>query len=605
MIKHITLTLLLVSHVFANNTATDFKQYQALAKSMRNAPQESMKSFKPETVFKEYSKNPDAAKHYKEGEVDLSSAANEALKNENGARTVIDNYGGTQFEINKNSDAIKKALLIEEESSAIVHGASNERINCDEAKKECKTSYEDEVCYTSRKLPSQECFAKKDITVEREIIEKNIEINYGALVKRDKGSFVIDLVNGDILGEHPASYTLNPRLALTSACERIDAKFNIFLFNGKNKINAAGVDMPSCANHGRLTIPNDRFSLLTTSFRISIHVRAVLKPQIVQESWQTDCKKIEGMDGFCQLAEEECTQPEQTRVINGLPVTRTCWEKRYRYNCRTEKTDECKSQKAKNCLQIGSFCAKKGEGGCLLYQQSYRCEKTHCALPVVCTKDVFCVDGDCITPNPTQNEDFGKSVSAMAVVGEAGRAISEKNNENISLFKGRVMRCRRLSRDIGVLDCCADKGWGKDAGLFHCRDDEKTLSEERQSFKAHKLGEYCAEKIAGQCVEHKTTYCVFDSKLARIIQEEGRLKQLGSGLLGTAESPICGGISPQELTSIKMDKIDFVEPVYPYGSGTKDKRAGIASDMAVTTPNENSIVTKATKDIQTKMKEGV
>jgi conjugal transfer mating pair stabilization protein TraN len=54
----------------------------------------------------------------------------------------------------------------------------------------------------------------------------------------------------------------------------------------------------------------------------------------------------------------------------------------------------------------------------------------------------------------------------------------------------------------------------------------------------------------------KQVYCVFDGKLARIIQEQGRRDQLGVKF-GSGDSPNCRGITVPELQSIDFDKINF------------------------------------------------
>jgi len=51
-------------------------------------------------------------------------------------------------------------------------------------------------------------------------------------------------------------------------------------------------------------------------------------------------------------------------------------------------------------------------------------------------------------------------------------------------------------------------------------------------------------------------YCVFDGKLARIIQEQGRRDQLGVRF-GSGDNPDCRGITVPELQSINFDLINF------------------------------------------------
>ncbi len=54
----------------------------------------------------------------------------------------------------------------------------------------------------------------------------------------------------------------------------------------------------------------------------------------------------------------------------------------------------------------------------------------------------------------------------------------------------------------------------------------------------------------------KHSYCVYDSLLARIVQEQGRQGQLGIGF-GSGKSPDCRGMVMAEFERLKFDRIDF------------------------------------------------
>ena len=57
-------------------------------------------------------------------------------------------------------------------------------------------------------------------------------------------------------------------------------------------------------------------------------------------------------------------------------------------------------------------------------------------------------------------------------------------------------------------------------------------------------------------MQRKAGYCVFDNKLARIIQYQGRSGQLGIGF-GGASSPDCRGITVDELQKIDFNAMDY------------------------------------------------
>ena len=86
----------------------------------------------------------------------------------------------------------------------------------------------------------------------------------------------------------------------------------------------------------------------------------------------------------------------------------------------------------------------------------------------------------------------------------------------------------------------------------------------RESGYCHYVGTRCIKKIkigfAKICVQKGKFYCCFNSKLARIIHEQGR-PQLNTDIRswGSAKHPNCRGFTPEEFASLDFDKIDLTE----------------------------------------------
>ena len=77
----------------------------------------------------------------------------------------------------------------------------------------------------------------------------------------------------------------------------------------------------------------------------------------------------------------------------------------------------------------------------------------------------------------------------------------------------------------------------------------------------HKVGTYCKKKIKFiGCVQKAQSHCCFNSKLARIIHEQGR-PQLKTGInnWGSPEAPLCRGFTPEEFQAVDFGKIDLTE----------------------------------------------
>ena len=83
------------------------------------------------------------------------------------------------------------------------------------------------------------------------------------------------------------------------------------------------------------------------------------------------------------------------------------------------------------------------------------------------------------------------------------------------------------------------------------------------SGRCHYMGTYCTKKIKFVgCVQKVKSFCCFNSKLARIVQEQGRpqLATFGAdGGWGSAKHPNCRGFTPEEFQALNFDNIDLSE----------------------------------------------
>lgn len=98
--------------------------------------------------------------------------------------------------------------------------------------------------------------------------------------------------------------------------------------------------------------------------------------------------------------------------------------------------------------------------------------------------------------------------------------------------------------------------------MMSCNQDEGKLAMKEGARLCHTIGTYCSSciRILGKCVsciEHTTGKCCFNSALARIINEQGRL-QVSKGW-GSARSPDCSGFSIAQLQSLDFSRMDLTE----------------------------------------------
>ncbi|MFT3815742.1 MAG: type-F conjugative transfer system mating-pair stabilization protein TraN [Acidovorax sp.] len=98
--------------------------------------------------------------------------------------------------------------------------------------------------------------------------------------------------------------------------------------------------------------------------------------------------------------------------------------------------------------------------------------------------------------------------------------------------------------------------------MMSCNEDEGKLAMQEGAKLCHTVGTYCSTclRILGKCVsctEHTTTKCCFNSVLARIINEQGRLQI--AKWWGTAEMPDCSGFTIAQLQSLDFSRMDLTE----------------------------------------------
>jgi len=93
--------------------------------------------------------------------------------------------------------------------------------------------------------------------------------------------------------------------------------------------------------------------------------------------------------------------------------------------------------------------------------------------------------------------------------------------------------------------------------MMECDQSDIVTGSMRGEGLCHKIGSWCASRSLGSCSETREGHCCFASKLARIIQEQGRA-QLGKGW-GRAKEPSCETFTKEEFARIDFDRIDFSE----------------------------------------------
>lgn len=131
------------------------------------------------------------------------------------------------------------------------------------------------------------------------------------------------------------------------------------------------------------------------------------------------------------------------------------------------------------------------------------------------------------------------------------------------IFNGKPSECLPPGYQTTWFDCCDTD---RDRFLFlreQCGEEALETVSARVAERAVYVGSYCKKRIRFVgCVQRARVYCVFSTKLGRIVQEQGRpqLQAFGStGGWGTPQDPRCEGFTPEQFQSLDFSQIDFTE----------------------------------------------
>ena len=164
-----------------------------------------------------------------------------------------------------------------------------------------------------------------------------------------------------------------------------------------------------------------------------------------------------------------------------------------------------------------------------------------------CGQVTYCVGAGCETVPSQSNTGFVEATTRLNMALELGG--EEFDRQDMSFFTGQRRACH--IKLFGLANCC--KNSGLLVGLGNCSASEIELAEERNAGNTHYLGKYCSKRtFFGVCVRRSRAWCVFGSKLGRILQQQGRA-QLGIGWSS------CRGFTVAEIEGIDFASLDLSE----------------------------------------------
>lgn len=273
------------------------------------------------------------------------------------------------------------------------------------------------------------------------------------------------------------------------------------------------------------------------------------------------CASLAG-DSGCTSTAETCTSSDPvTRVIDGVSVTKPCWAWQRTYEChKALPAQNCDALEAnKDCRFEREECLTD-ETPCPTRERIYSCMVPDGPAPAkqyVCDGDIYCVNGECETINRQPNDEFKDAAVALNAASQAGK---EFDPAKLTLFKGERDTCH--SKVFGILNCCAGKAfplipYSQLLVTLGCDREEVLLHQRDAQGLCHYVGSYCSDSVFGICVTKKKTYCCFESKLSRILQEQGRA-QINKPW-GSPKKESCQGFTIDEFARLDLSRMDFSE----------------------------------------------
>lgn len=605
---HLMIIMMLVAGVSSTLLANEqFNQGTALGTQSQGQGASAIQGFKPEEVIPGYTDSPSESEYY--GGVtssgpDMTAPASTALNTSDVGNTITESILNTPADNTPSLDApyIASGLAMKELAETITGGGFDGCVDQVAGFTEITTHQ----CLRDTKI-EQYCTRTatisgyyEDTTETKQIVIDSSAINFTESEDSFSGSFTVS-TGGQVIAAS-AVYSWNKKLAYGNDhwFMRVTTPFGLIsMDDSEGSVTlSSGMDITdgqllTFSIKTRKDRPAEAFTWYNSSmayrFTVTLTILVPSRQWVPRVEWSESCpfSKTEGA-----MTGSQCVEPGETRtvVVDGktYSVYQDCWKWQDTYLTQTETEGTCEEYiNDSACSVTRSECADTVDGFCVTQQVTYSCERTREGNGKICGGEFFCTDGSCAQAQTGTSNMFGQAVSALAAVAAAGKDVAELNGENVRAFTGEAKSCKKFA--AGFNNCCKDSGWGQDIGLSSCSSDEKALGSAKEKKLTVYVGEYCSTKVLGVCLEKKRGYCVFDSKLARIVQEQGRRDQLGVGF-GSGSSPDCRGITVDEL-----QKLDF--GVMNFSDFYDDLNAG--SDI----PEDQVLLQKAQDIIAEKMKE--
>lgn len=596
-----TASVFMVQQLIANE---QFNQGMQQGKANKGQGADAIQGFKPAEVIPGYTTSPSESGYYggvTSSGVDMTSPGSAALNSSEAGKTITESILNTPANNKPSLDApfISEGLDMQAKAETITGGGFDGCVDQPASFTEITTHQ----CLRDTKI-EQYCTRTATIVGDwKETTEVKTYTLTAFNFSRSGKQIVFSVAAPEAGIIHSASlnvttqnYLWNSRASFMNTTFNLTWNDTIALGGTTGMVLTKGQTLSgtSCSGNGSCTGSLDdlifnQFVGGSSRFTLTLVMQVKSREWVPRVEWSESCpfSKSEGA-----MTGSQCVEPGGTRsvVVEGktYSIHQDCWKWQDTYLIQTETEGTCgEYMKDSACTVTRSQCADTVDGFCVSQQVTYSCERKKTGNGQICGGEFFCTDGSCAQGQTGTSNMFGQAVSALAAVAAAGEDVAELNGENVRAFTGEAKSCKKMV--AGFNNCCKDSGWGQDVGLSSCSSDEKALGKAKEKKLTVYVGEYCSKKVLAVCLEKKRGYCQFDSKLARIVQEQGRRDQLGVGF-GSGKSPDCRGITVDELQRLDFGGMNFSDFYSDLDAGSE-------------IPEDQALLKKAQDIIAEKMKE--
>ncbi|BAG80399.1 type-F conjugative transfer system mating-pair stabilization protein TraN [Escherichia coli] len=585
------------------------------ADSLKGSGSGVLNNFNPGEVIPGYTENPPESAHYggvtSSNSASLESAGASALNNsEVGKLTSEVIMNRPKDPISMDAPFISGGFDVQDKADIVTNGTYDkcETVNVS------KTEITSHVC---ERTPAAELTCTRKASIKDNVVRKTVRKTYqkvvtlgynarnvkwsGAFNIPEKGRLLHVAVDGERLvvpwsskcDRESVTYECKASVKETLSIMGKELPIDILMYPREDSICSGGVNT-HCTYHTRngwgqihqafdtdmqvsagqsfpVVKTSKTFNWYSNQESVQVTITLTLDVEVTEHKpsveWVETCpfnKAEEVLQG------SQCTEAGGNRTINIDGKTYTvysdCWAWKDTYLKQEADNGSCDVyMKDPACTVSRVNCQEKSGSACLQEEVTFSCEKKVTGEAQLCSGQLVCANGECDAIENNTSDGFGKAVSALAAVTAAAKDVAAMNDVNVRAFTGKPVECRMAI--AGFSNCCKDSGWGQGIGLAHCDSEEKALGKAKEKLLTVYVGTYCSKKALGVCLQKKKVYCQFDSKLAQIVQAQGRKGQLGIGF-GSGKHPDCRGITVEELQSLRFDRMDFSNFYSDLNAGT-------------------------------------